>query len=64
MINVNWWLNFRDTPSIIPFIKNPPPKGEISSVQITRASGIISNLLNFKEALDRFVVQISAKIYE
>ncbi|KAJ3313799.1 hypothetical protein HDU76_002555 [Blyttiomyces sp. JEL0837] len=49
LINVNWWCQFKDHPK---GVIAPPPKGTVTDFQIERASGLISNLLNFKEMLD------------
>ena len=54
MINVNWWSQFVDHPQQPKdLLRKPPPKGVFSTFQVTRAAGLISNLLNAKEILDR-----------
>jgi len=54
MINVNWWCQFKDHPKHdLRLLKKPPPRGVMSSFQIQRAAGLISNLLNFRDMLNR-----------
>ncbi|CAG8607451.1 18029_t:CDS:10 [Gigaspora rosea] len=50
LINVNWWVEFNDPATGI--LKNPPPKGQISELQIDRAAGFISNLLTFNDMIN------------
>jgi carnitine O-acetyltransferase len=54
MINVNWWCEFKDHPEQPKelLIKKPPP-GVISSFQVMRAAGLITNFLNFNDFLNR-----------
>jgi hypothetical protein len=48
LINVNWWCQFRDHPN---GLVAPPSNGIITDMQLERASGIISSLLDFKALL-------------
>ncbi|CAG8510683.1 5698_t:CDS:10 [Paraglomus occultum] len=50
LINVNWWCEFRDPAGGI--LKTPPPRGELSDFQLSRAAGIISNLLTFSDTVN------------
>ncbi|CAG8462315.1 479_t:CDS:10 [Dentiscutata heterogama] len=50
LINVNWWVEFNDPATGI--LKNPPPKGQISELQIDRAAGLVSNLLTFNDMVN------------
>ncbi|KAI8820843.1 acyltransferase ChoActase/COT/CPT [Fimicolochytrium jonesii] len=53
MINVNWWGQFKDHPRHPKdLLRKPPPKGVLSTFQIQRAAGLISNMLNFKDLVD------------
>ncbi|KAI9012971.1 acyltransferase ChoActase/COT/CPT [Gaertneriomyces semiglobifer] len=53
LINVNWWCQFVDHPEHPQdLLSKPPPKGVLSSFQIHRAAGLITNMLNFKEVVD------------
>jgi hypothetical protein len=49
----SWWMQFYDNEQVEPFLKDPPAKGSYSDVQIKRAAGLISGLLEFKQELDR-----------
>ncbi|KAJ3150271.1 hypothetical protein HDU86_006662 [Geranomyces michiganensis] len=53
MINVNWWCQFVDHPAHPKdLLRKPPPKGVLTTFQIQRAAGLISNMLNFKDLVD------------
>ncbi|KAI8918627.1 acyltransferase ChoActase/COT/CPT [Powellomyces hirtus] len=53
LINVNWWCQFVDHPAHPKdLLRKPPPKGVLTTFQIQRAAGLISNMLNFKELVD------------
>ncbi|KAJ3013907.1 hypothetical protein HKX48_005443 [Thoreauomyces humboldtii] len=53
LINVNWWCQFVDHPSHPKeLLRKPPPKGVLTTFQIQRAAGLISNMLNFKDLVD------------
>lgn len=60
MINVNWWVEFVDSPAVREhraLLKLSPSnvssaKGQLSSVQINRAAGFITGLLDFKDLLE------------
>ncbi|KAI8925851.1 Choline/Carnitine o-acyltransferase-domain-containing protein [Entophlyctis helioformis] len=52
-INSNWWCAFINHPNHPKdLLHKPPPKGVMSSFQVQRAAGLITNALNFKEILD------------
>ncbi|KAJ3089589.1 hypothetical protein HK102_005995 [Quaeritorhiza haematococci] len=56
LINSNWWCEFADHPDQPEtLIRKPPPEGVLTTFQIQRAAGLISNLLKFKSILDRDV---------
>jgi hypothetical protein len=70
MINSNWyvpsmlksadcvrWMEFKDTPDCL--TKDLPSNGDYTSVQLHRASGFITNLLNFKDLTERFAITIN-----
>ncbi|CAG8572345.1 2336_t:CDS:10, partial [Acaulospora morrowiae] len=50
LINVNWWLEFNDPKTGI--LETPPPKGQVSELQIDRAAGLINNLLDFNDKIN------------
>ncbi|CAG8525256.1 16622_t:CDS:2, partial [Acaulospora colombiana] len=50
LINVNWWLEFDDPKTGI--LETPPPRGQVSELQIDRAAWIINNLLNFNDIIN------------
>jgi carnitine O-acetyltransferase len=53
MINSNWWCEFVDSPEQPrDHLIKPPPPGVISSFQVKRAAGLISNFLNFNDMLN------------
>lgn len=53
LINVNWWCQFVDHPNHPKdLLSKPPPKGVLTTFQIQRAAGLISNMLNFKDLVD------------
>ncbi|KAI8585099.1 acyltransferase ChoActase/COT/CPT [Geranomyces variabilis] len=53
MINVNWWCQFIDHPAHPKdLLRKPPPKGVLTTFQIQRAAGLITNMLNFKDLVD------------
>ena len=53
LINVNWWCEFINHPEQPKdLLVKIPPKGVISSFQVTRAAGLINGLLNFSDMLD------------
>ncbi|KAH6589944.1 hypothetical protein BASA50_009647 [Batrachochytrium salamandrivorans] len=53
LANSNWWCAFVNHPSQPKDLLNKkPPLGVLSSFQIQRAAGIITNALNFKDLLD------------
>ncbi|KAJ3309967.1 hypothetical protein HDV04_005469 [Boothiomyces sp. JEL0838] len=53
MINVNWWCQLVDHPEHqLDLLTKPPPKGVLTSFQIKRAAGLITNLLNFNDMLN------------
>ncbi|KAF8941640.1 acyltransferase ChoActase/COT/CPT [Dissophora ornata] len=47
MINVNWWAQFKDSPTFN--LDQAPQRGVISDVQIQRAANYASSLLNFND---------------
>ncbi|KAF9992984.1 hypothetical protein BGZ65_011557, partial [Modicella reniformis] len=47
MINVNWWAQFKDSPTFN--LDQAPTRGVISDVQIQRAANYASTLLTFNE---------------
>lgn len=49
---MNWWVAFRDSPKVEEELENTPPKGEYTPLQLQRATGLIQNLLDFKQVLD------------
>ncbi|KAJ3416690.1 hypothetical protein HDV05_000520 [Chytridiales sp. JEL 0842] len=54
LINVNWWGQLVDHPDQPKeLLKTPPAKGVLTEFQIKRAAGIISNLITFKQMLDK-----------
>ncbi|KAG0002293.1 Carnitine O-acetyltransferase mitochondrial [Entomortierella chlamydospora] len=50
MINVNWWSQFRDSPTFN--LEQAPARGVISDVQIQRAANYTSSLLNFNDLVN------------
>ncbi|XJO77038.1 hypothetical protein BDV3_001681 [Batrachochytrium dendrobatidis] len=53
LTNSNWWCLFVKPPNQpVDLLKKHPPSGVLSSFQIQRAAGIISNALTFKDLLD------------
>ncbi|KAI9104685.1 acyltransferase ChoActase/COT/CPT [Phlyctochytrium arcticum] len=53
LINVNWWCAFNDHPKHPgELIRKPPPKGVLTTFQINRTAGLITNMLNFKDLID------------
>ncbi|KAJ3336427.1 hypothetical protein HDU91_001785 [Kappamyces sp. JEL0680] len=51
---VNYWCEFVDHPDQPKeFLVKPPPKGVLTSFQIKRAAGLISNMLNFNDMLNK-----------
>jgi hypothetical protein len=53
LINVNWWCQFVDHPEQpSDLLIKRPPKGVLTSFQIKRAAGLISNMLNFNDLLN------------
>ncbi|KAI1316638.1 Carnitine O-acetyltransferase mitochondrial [Mortierella claussenii] len=50
MINVNWWAQFKDSPSFN--LEQAPARGAISDVQIQRAANYASSLLNFNDLVN------------
>ena len=54
LINVNWWCEFIDhSQQPKDLLVKVPPKGVISSFQVSRAAGLITGLLNFCDMLDK-----------
>ncbi|KAG0205355.1 Carnitine O-acetyltransferase mitochondrial [Mortierella sp. GBA30] len=47
MINVNWWAQFKDSPTFN--LEQAPARGVISDVQIQRAANYASSLLTFSD---------------
>ncbi|KAF8982110.1 Carnitine O-acetyltransferase mitochondrial [Entomortierella lignicola] len=47
MINVNWWAQFKDSPTFN--LEQAPARGVISDVQIQRAANYTSSLLTFND---------------
>ncbi|KAI8593385.1 acyltransferase ChoActase/COT/CPT [Geranomyces variabilis] len=52
MINSNWYMVLRDHPDG-PKAGEPLLKGQFSEHQVRRAAGMASNLLNYKDGIDR-----------
>lgn len=53
LINVNYWCQFVDHPKQPKdLLIKPPPDGILTEFQITRAAGLISNMLNFNDRLN------------
>ncbi|KAF9116644.1 Carnitine O-acetyltransferase mitochondrial [Mortierella sp. AM989] len=50
MINVNWWAQFKDSPSFN--LEQTPARGVISDVQLQRAANYTSSLLNFNDLVN------------
>ncbi|KAF9359875.1 Carnitine O-acetyltransferase mitochondrial [Mortierella sp. AD094] len=50
MINVNWWAQFKDSPTFN--LEQAPARGVISDVQIQRAANYTSSLLNFNDLVN------------
>ncbi|KAI9295978.1 acyltransferase ChoActase/COT/CPT [Neoconidiobolus thromboides FSU 785] len=50
LLNVNWWCEFKDHPN---GLVNNPIKGKTTDLQIERAAGLITGILNFNDALNR-----------
>lgn len=50
LLNVNWWCEFRDHPK---GLVGAPNQGTASKFQLERSAGLISNLLNFNDALNK-----------
>ncbi|KAL1923113.1 uncharacterized protein VTP21DRAFT_9489 [Calcarisporiella thermophila] len=51
MINVNWWDQFRDPNNGV--LKKPPPHGQTSELQLKRAAGFVSTLLEVCDSINR-----------
>ncbi|KAG0303987.1 hypothetical protein BGZ98_006057 [Dissophora globulifera] len=50
MINVNWWAQFKDSPTFN--LDQAPPRGTISDAQLQRAANYTSSLLNFNDLVN------------
>ncbi|KAF9969969.1 Carnitine O-acetyltransferase mitochondrial [Actinomortierella ambigua] len=51
MINVNWWAQFKDSPTFN--LEQSPAHGVISDVQLQRAANYTSSLLNFNDKVNQ-----------
>jgi hypothetical protein len=51
---VNYWCEFIDHPQQPKDLQiSPPPKGVLTGFQIQRAAGLINNMLNFNDMLNK-----------
>ncbi|KAI8914641.1 acyltransferase ChoActase/COT/CPT [Gorgonomyces haynaldii] len=54
LINVNWWCEFKDHPEHPENdLKRPPPRGVLSTFQIQRAAGLISNFVSVQQVINQ-----------
>lgn len=54
VINVNWWAVFKDHPlQPADLLIKPPPADVISSWQVKRAAGLISNMVNIQQIITK-----------
>lgn len=60
LINSNWFILFRDHPNhpkeLLTDGSSKRVEGRFSEFQIYRAAGVISNYLNYKEMLEKWVL--------
>ncbi|KAG5463001.1 MAG: hypothetical protein BJ554DRAFT_2457 [Olpidium bornovanus] len=52
-VNVNWWGQFKDMPDMPSTAHGAPTTGKATPLQVRRASGLLSNLLNYSDMLNR-----------